>query len=133
MKTTTVLLLLQRLPVKIVDCTRISFLFPTLSEQTTIKVKSKRGVTKLKGILKNHCMTIPTVSPFDPWCVLDTICKPIFATYRELNAEKQALLNTPGGVFKNKGLPYAFHIHHRNAVPVDEPVSLHWGLNQTKQ
>jgi hypothetical protein len=46
---------------------------------------------------------------------------------------KQALLNTPGGVFKHKALPYAFHIHHRKAVPVDEPVSLQWNLNQTKQ
>jgi hypothetical protein len=48
-------------------------------------------------------MTIPTVSPFDPWCdreevdeidweeVLDTVQNPICATYRELNAEKQAL------------------------------------------
>jgi hypothetical protein len=37
-----------------------------------------------------------------------------------LNAEKQALLNTPGGVFKHRGLPYAFHIHHRKAVHWDE-------------
>jgi hypothetical protein len=45
-----------------------TFLFPTSLEQTTVKVESKRGVPKLKGILKNHRMTIPTVSPFDPWC-----------------------------------------------------------------
>jgi hypothetical protein len=101
-----------------------AFYFPTLSEQATVKAESKRGTPKLKVILKNHRTTIPTVSPFDPWCdgeevddidredVLDTVRKPICATYRVLNAEKQALLNTPGGVFKNKGLPYAFHIHH---------------------
>jgi hypothetical protein len=45
-----------------------TFSFPTSLEQTTVKVKSKRGVPKLKGILKNHRMTTPTVSPFDPWC-----------------------------------------------------------------
>jgi hypothetical protein len=90
-------------------------------------------------------MTIPTVSPLDPWCdgeavdeidqenVLDTVQKPICATHHELEAERQTLLNTPGGVFKNKGLPYAFHIHHRKAVPVDEPVTLQWKLNQTEQ
>jgi hypothetical protein len=84
-------------------------------------------------------------SPFDPWCdreevdeidredVLDTVQKPICATYCELNIEKQALLNTPGGVFKHKGLPYAFHIHHQKAVPVDEPVTLQWNLNQTER
>jgi hypothetical protein len=76
-----------------------TFSFPTSSEQTTVKVESKRGVPKLKGILKNHCTTIPTVSPFDPWCdweavdeidgedVLDTVRKPICATHRQLEAE----------------------------------------------
>jgi hypothetical protein len=44
-----------------------TFLFPTLSEQTRVKVESKRGVPKLKGKLKNHHTTIPMVSPFDPW------------------------------------------------------------------
>jgi hypothetical protein len=119
-----------------------TFLFPTSSEQTTVKVESKRGVPKLKGYLKKHNTISPTVSPFTPWCdgvavdkidwedVLDTVWKPICATHRERNAEQQYLLNAPGGVFKNKGLPYAFHIHHWKAVPVDNPVTL---LNQSKQ
>jgi hypothetical protein len=33
----------------------------------------------------------------------------------------------------NIGLPYAFHIHHQKTVPVDEPVTLQWNLNQTEQ
>jgi hypothetical protein len=90
-------------------------------------------------------MTIPMVSPFDPWCdreevdeidredVLDTVRKPVCATYCELIAEKQAILNTPGGVFRHKGLLYAFHIHHQKAVPVDELVGLQWNLNQKEQ
>jgi hypothetical protein len=44
-----------------------TFLFPMSSEQTTVKVESKRGVPKLKGILKMHNTIVPTVSPFDPW------------------------------------------------------------------
>jgi hypothetical protein len=85
-----------------------NFSFPT----TTVKVKSKRGVPKLKGILKKHNTIVPTASPFDHWCdreevdkidredVLDIVQKPICATYCELNAGEQALLNTPGGFFK---------------------------------
>jgi hypothetical protein len=38
--------------------------------------------------------------------------KPICATYRELEDKKLRLSNTPSGIFKTKGLPYAFHIHH---------------------
>jgi hypothetical protein len=122
-----------------------TFLFPTSSEQTTVKAKSKRGVPKLKGILKNHNAIVPVVSLFDPWCdgkevdkiyredVLYTVRKPFYATYREIEAEQKNLLNTPGGVFKNKGLLYAFHIHHCKAVPVDKPVRLQWNLNQTEQ
>jgi hypothetical protein len=98
-----------------------TFSFPASSEQTTVKVEPKWGVPKLKGILKKHNTIAPTVSPFDPWCdgipvddiiredVLDTVLKPICATYRELEAEKLRLNNTPGGVFKTKGLLYAFH------------------------
>jgi hypothetical protein len=96
-----------------------TFLFPTLLEQTTVKVESKRGVPKLNDILKNHLTTIPTVFSLDSWCggeevdkidredVLDTVQKPICIIYRELNVEQQALLNTPGGVLKIKG----FHMH----------------------
>jgi hypothetical protein len=85
-----------------------TFSFPASLEQTTVKVESKRGVPKLKGILKKHNTM---VSPFDPWCdgipvddiiqedVLDTVLKPIDATYRELEAEKLRLNNTPGSVF----------------------------------
>jgi hypothetical protein len=124
--------------------TRI-FSFQASSEQTTVKVESKRGVPKLKGILKKHNTIVPTVSPFDPWCdgtpvedleredVLDTVLKPICATYRELEAEKLRLSNTPGGIFKNKGIPYAFHIHHCKAVPVDEPITFQWNLQQTEK
>jgi hypothetical protein len=71
-----------------------TFSFPASSEQTTVKVESKREVPKLKGILKKHNTMVPTVSTFDPWCdripvdniiredVLDTVLKPICATYR---------------------------------------------------
>jgi hypothetical protein len=73
-----------------------TFSFPTLSEQTTVKVESKRGIPKLKGILKKHNTIVPTVSPFTPWCdgkevdiinredVLNTVRKPICATIQEL-------------------------------------------------
>jgi hypothetical protein len=76
-----------------------TFLFPTLSEQTTVKVEPKRGVPKLKGTLKNHLTTIPMVSPFYPWCdgeevdkidqedVLDTVRKPTCATHCEQQIE----------------------------------------------
>jgi hypothetical protein len=122
-----------------------TFSFPASAEQTTIKVESKTGVPKLKGILKKQNTIVPTVSPFDPWCdwipvddiiredILDTILKPICSAYRELEAKKLPLYNTPGGVFKIKGLPYAFHIHYCKAVPVDKPVTLQWNLDQTEQ
>jgi hypothetical protein len=122
-----------------------TFSFSTSSEQTTVKVESKKGIPKLKGILKKHNTIVPTVSPFDPWCdrilvddiiqedVLNTVLKPICATHREVEAKKVRLNNSPGGVFKTKGLPYAFHIHHRKAVPIDEPVTLQWNLLQSEQ
>ena len=44
-----------------------TFSFPASSEHTTVKVESKSGVPKLKGILKKHNTIVPTVSPFDPW------------------------------------------------------------------
>jgi hypothetical protein len=103
------------------------------------------GVTKLKGILKKHNTIVSTISPFDPWCdgisvddiikedVLDTVLKPICTTHCEVEAEKVRLNNSPGGVYKTKGLPYAFHIHHRKAVLVDEPISIQWNLLQSEQ
>jgi hypothetical protein len=63
---------------------------------------------------------------------LDTVEKPICAPHCERQIEWQTLLNTPGGSF-NKGLSYAFNIHHQKAAPVDEPITLQWNLNQTKQ
>jgi hypothetical protein len=99
-------------------------LFPASSEQTTVRVESKRGVPKLKGILKKHNTTIRTVSPFHPWCdgvtvdkidredVLDTVRKLICATHCERDVVWHIILNTPSGVFKNKGHLYAFHVHH---------------------
>jgi hypothetical protein len=36
--------------------------------QPTVIIEWKSDVPKLKGILPNHHMTIPTVSPFDVWC-----------------------------------------------------------------
>jgi hypothetical protein len=61
-----------------------------------VVVESKMGEPKLKGILWHHHTTVPTVSPFDPWCdaitiidqedVLDTVRKPICATHRERDA-----------------------------------------------
>ena len=122
-----------------------TFSFPASSEHTTVKVESKRGVPKLKGILKKHNTIVPTVSPFDPWCdgtpvddleredVINTVQKPICSTYREVEAEKVRLRNIPGEIFKAQGLPFAFHIHHRRAVPVEEPVTLQWNLDQTEQ
>jgi hypothetical protein len=95
-----------------------TILFP----KTTVKVDLKRGVPKLKGILKKHNTIVPTASPFTPWCdrevvdnidredVLDTVGKPSCTTYREQKIEWQTILNTPGGTFKT-GLLYAFHIH----------------------
>jgi hypothetical protein len=68
-----------------------TFSFPT----TTVKVKSKRGVPKLKGILQKLNTIVPTASLFTPWCdgevveninredVLDTVGKPICTTYCE--------------------------------------------------
>jgi hypothetical protein len=41
-----------------------TFSFPT----TTVKVESKRGVPKLKGMLKKRNTIVPTASPFTPWC-----------------------------------------------------------------
>jgi hypothetical protein len=82
-----------------------TFSYPALSEQTTVKVESKKGVPKLKGILKKHNMIVPTVSTFDPWCdgiqvddiikedVLDTVLKPICAMHREVEAEKVCLIS----------------------------------------
>jgi hypothetical protein len=69
-----------------------TFLFPASSEQTTVRVESKRAVPKPRGILRKHNMTVPTISPFDDWCdsivvedikkedVLDTVNKPICTT-----------------------------------------------------
>jgi hypothetical protein len=111
---------------------------------TTVKVESKRGVPKLKGILTKHNTIVPTASPFTPWCdgeffddidredVLDTVGTPIFTTYCEQQTTWQSILNTSGGIFET-GLMYAFHIDHQKAVPVDEPVTLQWNLNQTEQ
>jgi hypothetical protein len=88
-------LLLLNLLVKIVECTRIPFYFQHHWNEQQSKSSQKRGVPKLKGILKNHLTTFPMVSPFDPWCdgeevdkidredVLDTVGKPIFATHCE--------------------------------------------------
>jgi hypothetical protein len=64
--TATSVLLLQNLLVNLVECTCIPFHFQ--HHRNKVKVESKRGVSKLKGIWKNHCTTIPTVSPYDPWC-----------------------------------------------------------------
>jgi hypothetical protein len=50
-----------------------TFSFPTSLEQTTVKVESKRGVPKRKGILKTHCTTIPMVSPL----ILGVMGKPV--------------------------------------------------------
>jgi hypothetical protein len=117
-----------------------TFLFP----MTTVKVESKRGVHKLNGTLKKHNTIVPMASPFTPWHdrevvddidqedVLNTIRKPICTTYCGQQIEWQTILSTPGGIFKT-GLTYVFHIHHHKAVPVDEPVTLQWNLNQTEQ
>jgi hypothetical protein len=35
---------------------------------TTFKVESKRGVPKLKGIMKKQNTIVTTASPFTPWC-----------------------------------------------------------------
>jgi hypothetical protein len=116
-----------------------------LSDKTTVRVESKRGVPKLKVILHNHHTTVPTVSPFDPWCdgdavsiidqedVLDTVGQPICSMHYKWDVQWQTILNTTGGIFKNQGHLYAHHIHHQKAMPVDEPVSLQWNLNLSEQ
>jgi hypothetical protein len=117
---------------------------PASSEQTTVRVESKRAVLKLKEILCNHHTTVSTISPFDGWCdrivvddikkedILDTVNKPISTTQYQHDVHWETFINSPGSIFKHQGYLYGRHVHHKKGIPVECDKELQWNLNHTQ-